>query len=85
MEFINEIITASIPALALIIVQLIVSAKQQRIQDIKFDMTIKEIKEDIQRLEHKQDKHNQLIERMVNVERDTQAQWKWIDSFKTAK
>lgn len=82
MDFINAIITASIPALALIIVQLIISAKQQRIQDVKFDMTIKDIKEDIQRLEHAQNKHNQLIERMVNVERDTAAQWKWIDSFK---
>lgn len=82
MDFINAIITASIPALALIIVQLIISAKQQRVQDVKFDMTIKEIKEDIARLEQKQDKHNLLIERMTNVERDTAAQWKWIDSFK---
>lgn len=82
MDFINAIITASIPALALIIVQLIISAKQQRVQDVKFDMTIKEIKEDIARLERKQDKHNLLIERMTNVERDTAAQWKWIDSFK---
>jgi len=79
---ITSLITASIPALALIIVQLIVSAKQQRIQDIKFDMTIKEVRADISRLEAKQDKHNALIERMVNVERDTAAQWKWIDSFK---
>lgn len=82
MDFINAIITASIPALALIIVQLIISAKQQRVQDVKFDMTIKDIKEDIKRLEVKQDKHNDLIERMVNVERDTQAQWKWIDNLK---
>lgn len=82
MDFINAIITASIPALALIIVQLIISAKQQRIQDVKFDLTIKEVKEDIKRLETAQNKHNQLIERMVNVERDTAAQWKWIDSFK---
>ena len=85
MDFVNAIITASIPALALIIVQLIISAKQQRIQDVKFDMTIKEVKEDIKRLELAQNKHNQLIERMVNVERDTQAQWKWIDSFKETK
>ena len=82
MDFMNAIITASIPALSLIIVQLIISAKQQRIQDVKFDLTIKEIKEDIQRLEQAQNKHNQLIERMTNVERDTAAQWKWIDSFK---
>jgi len=79
---ITSLITASIPALALIIVQLIISAKQQRVQDIKFEMTIKEIKEDINRLEQKQDKHNALIERMTNVERDTAAQWKWIDSLK---
>ena len=78
----TSILSASIPAVALIIVQLIVSMKQQRVQDIRFEMTIKEIKDDIKRLEAKQDKHNQMIERMANVERETAAQWKWIDSFK---
>ena len=82
MDFMNAIITASIPALSLIIVQLIISAKQQRIQDVKFDLTIKEIKEDIKRLEEKQDKHNQLIERMVKVEASDKAQWKHIDELK---
>lgn len=82
MGFIHEIITASIPALALIIVQLIISAKQQRLQDVKFDMTIKEVKEDIRRLEAKQDKHNNLIERVVILEEKDKAQWKWIDEFK---
>ena len=71
-----------IPAVALIIVQLIISYRQQRIIDIKHDLTIKEIKEDIGRLEAKQDKHNQLIERMVRVEQSEDAQWKWIDQFK---
>ena len=78
----TSILSASIPAVALIIVQLIVSMKQQRVQDIRFEMTIKEIKDDIKRLEAKQDKHNQMIERMANVERETATQWKWIDSFK---
>ena len=82
MGFIHEIITASIPALALIIVQLIISAKQQRLQDVKFDMTIKEVKEDIRRLEAKQDKHNNLIERVVILEEKDKAQWRWIDDFK---
>ena len=71
-----------IPAVALIIVQLIVSFKQQRVNDVKFEMTIKEIKEDIARLEAKQDKHNELIERMVKVEQSEAAQWKWIDQLK---
>lgn len=79
------ILTASIPAVSLIIVQVIISMKQQRIQDVKFELTIKEIKDDIKRLESKQDKHNELIERMTNVERDTQAQWKWIDELKGKK
>lgn len=82
MGFIHEIITASIPALALIIVQLIISAKQQRLQDVKFDMTINEVKQDIRRLEEKQDKHNNLIERVVILEEKDKAQWKWIDEFK---
>ena len=71
-----------IPAVSLIVVQVIISMKQQRVQDVRFDMTIKEIKDDLSRLEKKQDAHNQLLERMVNVERETAAQWKWIDSFK---
>ena len=45
-----------IPAVALIIVQLIISFKQ--------------------------DRHNQLIERMTVVEQNDVAQWKWIDQFK---
>ena len=79
------VLTASIPAVALIIVQVIISMKQQRVQDVKFELTIKEIKDDIKRLETKQDRHNQLIERMTNVERDTQAQWRWIDELKGKK
>ena len=71
-----------IPAVALIIVQIIISAKQQRVQDVRFDMTIKEIREDIQRLEKKQDRHNELIERVVVLEQNDKAQWKYIDSFK---
>lgn len=79
MEYLEYII----PAAALIIVQLIVSYKQQRVNDIKYDMTIKAIKEDIKRLEAKQDKHNQLVERMAKVEDSEAAQWRWIDDFKT--
>lgn len=78
----TTILAASIPAVGLIVVQIIISMKQQRVQDVRFEMTIKEIKDDISRLEKKQDAHNNLLERMVNVERDTQAQWRWIDELK---
>ena len=78
MEYLQYII----PAVALIIVQLIISFRQQKINDVKHDMTISEIKADLARLEAKQDKHNQLIERMVKVEQSDGAQWKWIDQFK---
>lgn len=78
----ETILSASIPAVALIIVQIIISMKQQRVQDVKFELTIKEIKDDIKRLETKQDKHNQLIERVVALEQNDKAQWNWIDSFK---
>lgn len=71
-----------IPAAALIIVQLIVSYRQDKINNIKYDMMIQAIKDDLARLEHKQDKHNQLIERMVKIEQNDEAQWKWIDQFK---
>ena len=78
----ETILSASIPAVALIIVQIIISMKQQRVQDVKFELTIKEIKDDIKRLETKQDKHNQLIERVVILEQNDKAQWNLIDSFK---
>ena len=83
-----------IPAVALRIVQIIISAKQQRLQDVRhemtieeirreYDMTIAEIRKDIARLESKQDKYNNVIERIVKMEASEAAQWKWIDEFKT--
>lgn len=71
-----------IPAVALIIVQIIISAKQQRVTDVRFEMTIKEIRDDINRLEKKQDAHNNLLERVVMLETNDKAQWKYIDQFK---
>ncbi len=50
----STLVTATIPAAALIIVQLIISSKQQRVQDLKTEMMIKEVKIDIERLEKKQ-------------------------------
>ena len=85
MTILTTILSASIPAISLIIVQIIVSMKQQRVQDVRFEMTIKEIKGDISRLEAKQDKHNQLIERIVVLEQNDKAQWNWIDEFKDKK
>ena len=72
-----------IPAAALIIVQIIISLTQNNANKVRQDLTIKEIKEDIARLEQKQDKHNDLIERVVKLEMRDDAQWKWIDQFKT--
>lgn len=82
-----------VTAVSVIIVQILINTKYQRVQDVKFDssikeintkldITIKEIRDDISRLEKKQDKHNQLIERVAALERDDTAQWKWIDKFK---
>ena len=79
---IGTILTASIPAIALIIVQLIVSSKQQRIQDLRTEMMIKEVKIDIERLEKKQEQHNNLIERIVKLEMKSEAQWRYIDELK---
>lgn len=79
---ISTILTASIPAIALIIVQLIVSSKQQRIQDLKTEMMIKEVKLDIERLEKKQEQHNNLVERIVKLEMKNEAQWRYIDELK---
>ena len=79
---IDTILTASIPAIALIIVQIIVSSKQQRIQDLRTDMMIKSVKLDIERLEKKQEQYNNIIERIVKLEMKTEAQWRYIDEFK---
>lgn len=45
------------------------------------DMSIKFIEQQIKRLEEKQDKHNNLIERMVKVEESTKSAHKRIDNF----
>ena len=79
----TTILSVSIPAVGLIIVQIIISMKQQRVQDVRFDMTIREIKEEVARIERKQDKHNELIERVVVLEQNNKAQWRWIDEFKS--
>ena len=79
---IGTVLTASIPAIALIIVQLIISSKQQRVQDLKTEMMIKEVKLDIERLEKKQEQHNNLIERIVKLEMKSEAQWRYIDELK---
>lgn len=76
------ILSASIPAVGLIIVQIIISMKQQRVQDVRFEMTIKQIRDDIQRLEAAQTKHNNLIERVVILEQADKAQWRYIDALK---
>lgn len=81
-ELLQAIIPSLITAGGLIAVQYIISTKQQRIQDVKNEYVIKEIKDDIKRLETKQDKHNSLMERMVVVERDLKTAWKSIDEIK---
>lgn len=73
MTIFTTILAASATPIAMIVVQIIVSMKQQRVQDVRFELTIKEIKEDIARLEKKQDKHNELIERMVRVEQEIES------------
>lgn len=44
-------------------------------------MSIKFVEQQIKRLEEKQDKHNNLIERMVKVEESTKSAHKRIDNF----
>ena len=78
----STILTASIPAAGLIIVQLIISSKQQRVQDLQTEMMIKEIKLDIEKLQKKQEQHNNLIERIVRLEMKNEAQWRYIDELK---
>ena len=37
----------------------------------------------IEQLEKKVEKHNNLVERVIILEKNDVAQWKWIDEFKT--
>lgn len=62
------VISTAITAVTLIIVQIIISVKQNNVNELKTKLMIEEIKKDISRLETKQDKHNTLIERMTVVE-----------------
>lgn len=78
----STLVIATIPAAGLIIVQLIISSKQQRVQDLKTEMMIKEVKLDIERLQKKQEQHNNLIERIVRLEMKNEAQWRYIDELK---
>ena len=76
------ILSASIPAVSLIIVQIIVSMKQQRVQDVRFEMTIQDIKTELARLEKKQDAHNELIQRVAVLERDNKTAFNRIDELR---
>lgn len=76
------ILSASIPAVSLIIVQIIVSMKQQRVQDVRFEMTIQDIKAELTRLEKKQDAHNELIQRVAVLERDNKTAFNRIDELR---
>ena len=64
------LISAAFPAVASIVVQLIITSKQTKVSEVKLDYTIQSIEDHIKRLEAKQDKHNNLIERMALAERD---------------
>ena len=66
MTVLTTILSASIPAVALIIVQIIVSMKQQRVQDIRFEMTIKEIKEDITHILFDATGHTPIVIPVIN-------------------
>lgn len=85
----KDIITVALPALALIIVQIIISVKQQRIADLKLEYAIKSNEEHVDRLEkqltrleEKQDKHNNLIERVAIIERDLKTAFNRMDDLK---
>lgn len=77
-----DIIVALITGASLIAVQIIISTKQQRVTDLKQEYVIEEIKRDIRRLEEKQNKHNNVIERMAIVERDMKTAFHYIDDLK---
>lgn len=79
---IATLIEVSIPAVALIIVQIIINSKQQRLTDLKFDMIIDGLKKDLSRLEAKQDKHNNILERVTILEQSDKTQWVRIDELK---
>lgn len=78
----TNIATALITAGAMIIVQIVISLKQQRTHDVKVDFILDEVKKDLSRLEEKQDKHNKLIERMAVVERDQKTIFRYIDELR---
>lgn len=57
------------------IVSLIVSGRQS-------DKTIALIEYRLDKIEAKADKHNKIQDRVLQLEMNDKAQWKWIDEFK---
>lgn len=81
-QLIFDNLGAIITAASLIAVQVIISAKQQRLTDLKNEFLLQNVQDHIKRLEEKQDKHNNLIERMAIVERDIKTAFTFISELK---
>lgn len=82
-EMDSNIVQTLITAVSLIVVQIIISIKQHKISDIKHEYNLKIVEDSIKRLEEKQNKHNNLIERMTIVERDMKTAYNKLNELRT--
>ena len=74
--------TALITAISTVVGAIISGVVALVVSNRQHDKTIALIEYRLDHIEAKQDKHNQLIERVVVLEQNDKAQWRYIDKFK---
>ena len=74
--------TATITAIAAIIGAIISGIVSLLVASKQYDRTMALIEYRMGELEKKVEKHNNLVERVISLEKNEAAQWKWIDEFK---
>ena len=77
--------TAIITAIAAIIGAIISGIVSLVVSGMQHDKTMALIEYRMGELEKKVEKHNNLVERVISLEKNEAAQWRWIDEFKEAK
>lgn len=74
--------TATITAIAAIVGAIISGIVSLLVASKQYDKTVALIEYRMNALEKKVEKHNDLQNRVLSLEMNDKAQWKWIDDFK---
>lgn len=77
--------TATITAIAAVIGAIISGIVSLLVASKQYDKTVALIEYRMNALEKKVEKHNDLQNRVLELEMNDKAQWRWIDEFKEEK